>query len=286
MTDKSTKRRNAVIAGVAGAALLFGGSTYALWSASAGVDGGTITAGDLRLVGGTSSVWDVSTGQDGTTYRTDQTENAIKVVMNTVGEEEGGTALDGAPYAHAIDKSTWRMVPGDEVAIALPYKVTLEGDNLVAVLELPTRAGLVEAYQAAQGENPASGTTFTTKDDAYKHLTFTYDLYNGTAKVNSERVPLEAGDSGKLKSPVSYFQAAQDGQDLGEADGLIPVITADNDNTTTVTVLLYVKFDSSAADREDAEKVLALQGQVVATLTQVRCDSPEEDGHYPEACGA
>ena len=119
MTEEK-KRRKGLVWVAGGAALLLGGSTFALWSASDTFAGGTITAGDLNLVqAADTTFWDVSSD------RLDATATL--------------TGTDGSQLGHALspsDASTWRMVPGDKVAATFSADVTLEGDNLVGLLSL------------------------------------------------------------------------------------------------------------------------------------------------------
>ncbi|MBO3088481.1 alternate-type signal peptide domain-containing protein [Cellulomonas dongxiuzhuiae] len=94
-----------LIAGVAGIALLTGGSTFALWSASDSIDGGEIINGNLAVTAEESLTW-VDASEDRT----------------------GGN--------HPIDLTTWRMVPGDIARGTQTITVELTGDNLVADLGL------------------------------------------------------------------------------------------------------------------------------------------------------
>lgn len=109
------KRKKGLIWASAGAAaLLVGGSTFALWSAQDTFAGGTITAGDLNITQlADTSFWDVS--------------NDRADAVNTVGSS------DGSQLGHAItDVNTWRMAPGDKLAASFEATTTLDGDNLVA----------------------------------------------------------------------------------------------------------------------------------------------------------
>lgn len=118
VVTEDKKRRKGLVWVAGGAALLLGGSTFALWSASDSFAGGSVTAGDLNLVAiEDTTFWDVSAD------RADATE----VVTGT----------DGSQPGHAIeDSGTWRIVPGDKVAAAFSAEATLEGDNLVGQLTL------------------------------------------------------------------------------------------------------------------------------------------------------
>ncbi|AMY17929.1 MULTISPECIES: alternate-type signal peptide domain-containing protein [Nocardiaceae] len=99
--NRTTK--GALAAGAAGVLLLGGAGSFALWSDSEGVQGGTITAGDLDIAPVSQGVWtDVSPGS-----------------VSTAGP---------------VDPATFRMVPGDVLEYRASYRVTADGENLRAVL--------------------------------------------------------------------------------------------------------------------------------------------------------
>ena len=60
------KLTKAGLAGGLGALLLLGGTTFALWTDSASVAGGTITSGNLEVAAGTVAWHDVSADVTGT----------------------------------------------------------------------------------------------------------------------------------------------------------------------------------------------------------------------------
>lgn len=93
------KLTKAAIAGAAGIALLLGGAgTFAFWNSSAAVSGGTITAGDLKVVNdGPAGVWK------------DQANNTI-------------------------DIGTYKIVPGDVLTYTDDLTVTAVGGHLTATL--------------------------------------------------------------------------------------------------------------------------------------------------------
>src|SRR5699024_7667658 len=103
------KKLTGVVAGAAGAALLLSGATYALWTDNATVEGGTITAGNLD-VAVLPPADQQSTWHDVSADRTDS--------------------------PHAIDLSTFRIVPGDTITGTFGIDVGLEGDNMLANLAL------------------------------------------------------------------------------------------------------------------------------------------------------
>ena len=93
------------IAGIAGIALLAGGTTFALWNDGVNVDGGIITAGNL----------DVATV--GTTQWVD-------------------TSANRTDAGHTIDLNDFKIVPGDTIQGTFGIAAALQGDNLVANLGL------------------------------------------------------------------------------------------------------------------------------------------------------
>ncbi|HIZ36542.1 MAG TPA: alternate-type signal peptide domain-containing protein [Candidatus Ruania gallistercoris] len=101
------KKTTGVIAGIAGAALLMGGTTFALWSDSDTVDGAEITAGnlDVAVLGDPGSQW---SWQDISADRTDN--------------------------SHEIDLADFRIIPGDTIEGTVALDVALEGENMVAAL--------------------------------------------------------------------------------------------------------------------------------------------------------
>lgn len=103
------KKTTGFVAGVAGAALLMGGTTFALWSDSADVDGAQITAGNLDVE---ASEW---AWQDVSGDRTDK--------------------------PHDIDLNEFKIIPGDTVAGMLGVDLSLEGDNMAARIQLTDHDG-------------------------------------------------------------------------------------------------------------------------------------------------
>jgi alternate signal-mediated exported protein len=139
-------RTKGVIAGIAGLALLTGGTTFAVWTASASTAGAVITNGNLAIAAPGSVAW-----YDTSADRTDATA-------------ANKNPISGA-NAHAIaNVGNWRMVPGDTVEGNFPLEVAMSGDNLVATLAvtstaltgLPTGVTVTyDVYRAAQGAETA-----------------------------------------------------------------------------------------------------------------------------------
>ncbi|WP_345751537.1 alternate-type signal peptide domain-containing protein [Microbacterium rhizophilus] len=155
VTEERKRRRGLIWVGLGAVALLSGGSTFALWSATDAFAGGDITAGDLNLVNAADTAfYDVTPGRaDGKA-------------------EIPGT--DGSQPGHTIDDGTWRIVPGDIVAAAFTADVTLEGDNLVGRLAID---GLDESALANTG------------------MTYTYEIYQAGTKLIDETALPATGDA-------------------------------------------------------------------------------------------
>jgi alternate signal-mediated exported protein len=94
--------KGAIALGVAGLLLLGGAGTYALWSDSVDLAGGTINSGQLEFVNTTTGEWrDIS---------------------------------DGTPGDPITDISGFRIVPGDVLTYSLSTTLRASGDNLEATL--------------------------------------------------------------------------------------------------------------------------------------------------------
>lgn len=137
------------IAGATGVALLMGGSgTYALWSDSQGLDGGTVQSGTLDIVSVGAASWaDVSTDATSSTWQAD-----------------------------------YMMVPGDKVTMTRAVTIDAEGKNLAvdfALTGLPTgpywggNLAVTATYdgQALTGGADDNGTPADTSDDGHRFTT-------------------------------------------------------------------------------------------------------------------
>lgn len=109
-------RTKGAVAGVAGVALLAGGTTFALWLDSDTVDAGTITAGNLEVAAlDPSALW-----QDVT---------------------------DEADVQAIADLSVFRIVPGDTIRRTFDIDVALEGTNMLGTLELTLNGTTVDGFE-------------------------------------------------------------------------------------------------------------------------------------------
>lgn len=137
--NKATK---GIIAGVAGIGLLSGGATFALWSDTETMAGGTITAGEL----------DIS-----------------KVAETRIWED-----ISADVTAHEIDPTAFQMVPGDTIRLSEDLKIELEGDNLDAqvVIDAPGLTGdladhLDATYTVLYGDDEVPGGSGQIEDGTF-----------------------------------------------------------------------------------------------------------------------
>lgn len=113
------RKTTGLVAGAAGAALLMGGATFALWSDSETVAGGKLTSGNLD-VGAVTQVWeDVS---------------------------------DGVERGAIADLSEFIIVPGDTIRGTITVPVALHGDHMYADLDVPDVTKLADGalYQGLE----------------------------------------------------------------------------------------------------------------------------------------
>jgi predicted ribosomally synthesized peptide with SipW-like signal peptide len=165
-----------MVASALGVALLFTGSTLALWYDSEDIQGGRIWSGNLDLAVD-SKIWDVSRGAskvdvddwtENDQYRKDQDPTASgrswgTSYPNTAAENlsteyascgfnanvpaqppQPGIGFPGSPAVPSLPDPVlghtigepWNAVPGDRVLAIYPIEIALDGDNMVAELWL------------------------------------------------------------------------------------------------------------------------------------------------------
>lgn len=146
----------AVAAGAAGALLLGGAGTYALWSASSEVDAGTVTTGHLTLDTATPGTW-VDSSADAADTAFDPTSDHI-VPGDTVTYTQVVTiGADGKNLKGALTVGTLDAIPA-----------ALAGQVTVAVAPTAVPGVTVEGSEvsfAAQGSYPVP-VTITVNFDA------------------------------------------------------------------------------------------------------------------------
>ncbi|MCL2803092.1 MAG: SipW-dependent-type signal peptide-containing protein [Micrococcales bacterium] len=272
------RRIKGLVAIAAGAAILTAGGTWALWSASTTVGGGTITAGNLDISSAHHAYfYDISTGgtvDAGGNYtpsqpapstpensgRTDQTEPVKFLLANSEPSLAGkrlscggsdsnvDPSVDPTNYlAHSIPNiDEWNMVPGDRVLAVWPLEVALDGDNMVAELKLNGLPNL--------------------SDPALTDPVF-WLLIDGTpVPVDTTGQPVALLQAGKGSGPDARYDYVYPSGEL------IPVIdrAALTGTDFNVCFIMSVTFDGNHQDRDYAQSVLLDLDQVVASLEQTR----------------
>lgn len=154
------KTKGAIAAGAAALLLAGGAGSFALWSDTESITGGTITAGKLQFVENSTS---------GTWYK------------------------DAATAGNEVDLVDFRVVPGDTLVYKATTQFIAEGDNLDATLTLdPGTAGTFDGLTwgtptvTAAGVDPATGAISSQAGarSATVETTVTFD--SATAGVTSQ----------------------------------------------------------------------------------------------------
>ncbi|MBP2436582.1 alternate-type signal peptide domain-containing protein [Microbacterium amylolyticum] len=166
------KVTKATIAGALGVVLLTGGTTFALWSDSATVNGGTVNSGTLALTPSGDPAWnDIS----------DSTADPITI-------------------------EDFLIVPGDTIEYTAAFTVGASGDNLSATLgvsdpvEANGDAALLAATTVTQtftyddGE-PVTGGAITSADDGEViNVTVTIEFDESTPGTTAQGESINLGD--------------------------------------------------------------------------------------------
>ena len=283
VNDTSARRRHGIVALAAGAALLIGGGTYSLWSASDSIQGGSITAGNLALTAGALAAYDVSADRADSTVdvikNTAATPAALTFNTGEVDQYNGTTgngtdgddstmgikAINDELNGHVVDLSTWLIVPGDTAAVTLPFTVEMTGDNLVAQLTMD-----------------ASGLDTTNTD-----MVYSYAIFGNDGQQIGAIQPITAS---LTDIPVALFQASGAGQggaddeylNASAAKVIVPVVN----DTAAVTVVIFGHFtDTGTGQATDNVNAIDTLGNVALTLTQVRTGTDNFGGaaQFPPA---
>jgi len=237
---KTHKKRNAVVAAVAGAALLLGGSTYALWSQSASFVGAPpIQAGDLQLTMDQSDIgfWDISPDRNPIQ---DETIQGGGWDLGIKGRPIDLTSTDtsGNLYFHPV--------PGDELMLTVPFSMKMQGANLLAQLE-------------------ANTTTPTDTVSLESALKTTFDVRGGFDFSSFDNQALPGVDGFQ-----SYVYTGDYGLNVGQTPGPLTGIYLQNGEGQFVLVIHVTFMD--VQDRDFTQAVLTLADSVNLSLTQVRGD--------------
>jgi alternate signal-mediated exported protein len=185
---RSTK--GAIAAAAAAVLLLGGGTTLAYWTATGTVDGGTITAGELKLTPvACADTWLYAPGSAG-----------------------AGTAV-----------TAW--VPGDVVTKSCSFTVEATGDNLAATLTAPTTVTLGGTVPTSGSASVA--TTYTIGGTAIANGGTVTDANDGQTLVASFQVTFPFGTD-ETGTPVVNGNATQ--LWAAELDDLTVTLTQTNPN--------------------------------------------------------
>jgi alternate signal-mediated exported protein len=255
MTTTRSRRVKGLIAGAAGAALLLGGTTFALWSDSDQFPGAAaITAGDLDITVGAPSVYDWST--NGETWnggtRGDQGDDLSGWVA--------GVPAGAFANVHRIaDPSTYRQVPADRNVVAYPFTVTLVGDNLVADLRIPATAG----FNVTAAGVPAKYQGLKAIEiHAYvdgQEATLAKSTYTWTELI--------AAEAAAAPIPIATLQAPNTGQDDGTTD---PGITTLSSGTVNGVITVVINIPNYTERDSVTETILATTSTFGLELAQTR----------------
>lgn len=182
----SNKKTTGFVAGAAGIALLMGGATFALWSASDDIDGGTITAGNLDV--------------------------------DVLEEEVTWTDISGGGNVPINDLGAFRIVPGDTIQGRFPIDVALEGDNLRAELSFDTgnvTGDLGQRLSDFEFEVSAGEEKFASTDPSNPFVPITLTPASGTSGDSGVAVPVETDGFADLTAVVKMtFDRDTPEQDL------------------------------------------------------------------------
>lgn len=144
------KTKGAIAAGAAALLLAGGAGSFALWTDSETLGGGTIKAGSLSLSAPGTPTWSTATNAN-------------------------------------VDISTYRAAPGDVLTYTNTVTVNIEGDNLKADFEATLGSGTdsLLTVGAVSAEIEGSAVTEVDKDDSGKTVTVSFPVTFDESADNS-----------------------------------------------------------------------------------------------------
>ena len=164
------KLTKATIAGALGVVLLAGGTTFALWSDSATVNGGSVKSGTLALTPNGTPAWtDLS---------------------------------DGSP----IDIASFLIVPGDTIEYTASFVVDASGTNLTATLDvsdpvaatgdadLLANTTVTQSFTDATGATVVDGAITSANDGDEINVTVTIAFDEATSGTTAQGETLNLND--------------------------------------------------------------------------------------------
>ncbi|MCL2470215.1 MAG: hypothetical protein FWF25_00520 [Propionibacteriaceae bacterium] len=247
MRDTTHKKRNALIAAGTGVALLLGGSTYALWSQIADLGGTQIRSGDLGLATQAKEIWDISADLS------NRPDTLPFQVYNQAGDplSDGKLILKEADLDQPAKVPGWTTVPGDELAVVIPFTIAMQGENLLARLDVNT--------SDTSNINPALVGSLA------MYMNVTYGLYDAENNLVTTITP----PAGSKSFSVYYATTAN------------PIITEETKNATVIqtrsdsmlndfTLCVLMMFDEKTSFTIGTQTMVQLSNAINLGLTQVR----------------
>ncbi|MCL2470208.1 MAG: hypothetical protein FWF25_00485 [Propionibacteriaceae bacterium] len=254
MTSKIYKARKAVIAAIASASLLMGGSTYALWAASADLGSTQIESGNLALAVGQKQMWDISSDLSNAPDRfTSSAHPLVSKLVNQAGADATGgkLLLDEADGDKSVKDPAWKTVPDDELAILAPLTINMAGDNLIARLDVTT-------LPPVQADAPYI-------NGLANFMTVSYDLYDSKGNLVEKVAPSKSSTRLSL-----YYSTSPSPISTGETKNANVIDIPPS--ATDFTLCVLMTFDPIGGDpgSEGSGDLLYLRNAVKVSLTQVR----------------
>lgn len=240
MKEKSTRRRNSILAVIAGASLLAGGSTFALWQATSKVIGGSINTGDLNLEAkGAAAIYDVTAPY---------TDNQLPVGSN--GLNAGNLAQDIPNLAvtssdengkiAGVDATDSLIVPRGVFAIASEQTMTLKGRHLVAKLT---------ASLASDVKLP-------------DYISLKFVVFNGADALTTSTIDLGTGET-----TLGFFRSTDAA--ASDVPGGAPSTVVNDTTGMDLTIVSFVVFDEQTPERLSHDELVELTNKLGFTLQQV-----------------
>jgi alternate signal-mediated exported protein len=236
-----SRRRNSVVAGIGAIVLLLGGTTFALWSAVGSQATGNITTGNLDIAVTDVQWYDISS---------DRTDNST-------------VALSSATAHPIASMADYRIVPGDTIEGDAKFGIALEGDNMVAELELGF-SNITDANSLLS----SGALVLSYKVCAVSSGTLVDDCANPLLEV--EDIKTTAGSAGTL-----LFQASGTGQASGSPD-----VTVSGGVTSAIPTATYSVLPTNATGGPDPSQ---FNFAVIITATFNNLDTTPPANDYTKA---
>jgi len=262
------KKRNAVIAAVTGAALLMGGSTYALWSASANLGETQIQAGDLSI-----HALGVTTDDISPEVIDSETASHITILGMGVLTPDNRVVRHGvlltdtfidSGQSNVNNAPGWKAAPGDTILIITNFTVNLKGDNLVAKLEASFDPDTSDPFAVSLKDHVSVQYGMYYGEGKYIPIHSVTDPYSSPVAVSAQFHTLPTVDDMRV-----YLSSRDDTIATDQTENVTPMA---NPGQTVFFLTTFITFNDSMADqgRDGTNDLLTLEKSTKLTLTQVR----------------